>query len=106
MIEKMDWMQHVEESDFPESYGKINELIGFENTMKLVQNFSGGYLYVPKTDALIRNVRNRDILKRFQSGTTPQQLSQIYDLSVVQVYEIISKEEAKQRATPSPKSGK
>ena len=106
MIEKMDWMEHVEESDFPESYEKINKIIGFENTMKLVQNYSGDYLYVPKTDVLIRNVRNREILKHFQNGTTPQQLARIYDLSVVQVYEIISKEEAKQRATPSPKSGK
>lgn len=106
MIEKMNWMEHVEESDFPESYGKINEIIGFENTMKLVQNFSGGYLYVPKTDVLIRNVRNREILKKFQNSTTPQQLARIYDLSVVQVYEIINKELAKQRAKPPTTRGK
>lgn len=106
MIDKMEWMDHVEESDLPECYTKITEVVGLENAIKLVQNFSGDYLYVPKTDVLIRNVRNRDILKRFHNGTTAQQLARIYDLSVVQIYEIIKREEAKRRAERDAKDSK
>lgn len=91
MIEIPQWLHELQADDLPEQHQKIADAIGYEGLLSLVSAYGGDYLYVPKLDAIIKAVRDKRLLADHRSGMRPAQLAHKYDLSVVQVYEIIKR---------------
>ena len=94
MIEIPQWLRDTDPALLPEQHRKIAELIGYDKMLNLVSTYSGDYLYIPKLDAIIRAVRNKSLIEDHRTGTAPLELAHKYDLSVVQVYEIIKRAQA------------
>lgn len=46
----------------------VAELIGVENTLLLVERFGGTYILVPKCESIIREIRDNQIRKLYDSG--------------------------------------
>ena len=95
MIDIPKWMFDVVPDELPDTYQHIVDMIGYNNMLVLVANYSGGYLYVPKLDQLQRQMRDQNLMSDYANGRTPQQLAHKYNLSVVQVYEIIKQQNYK-----------
>lgn len=95
MIEIPKWMFEAEPDELPDTYQHIVDMVGYKNMLVLVANYSGGYLYVPKLDQLQRQLRDQKLMNDYTVGRTPQQLAHKYNLSVVQVYEIIKQQNYK-----------
>ncbi|MDD3401416.1 MAG: Mor transcription activator family protein [Eubacteriales bacterium] len=91
MIDIPSWVHDVELSELPEQYRRFAELIGYENTLQLVANYGGDYQYIPKLDGLIKLTRDKQLWHDFRQGIEPRILAHRYDLSIVQVYEIIKR---------------
>lgn len=95
MIEIPKWMYEANPDELPDVYQHIVDMVGYKGMLVLVANYSGGYLYVPKLDQLQRTMRDDNLMADYGIGRTPQQLAHKYNLSVVQVYEIIKKQNRK-----------
>lgn len=89
MIEIPKWMREVDIDKLPEVYKPLTELIGYENMLKMVALYGGTPYYVPKLDALQKALRDDQLMADYAAGRSPDQLARKYNLSVVQVYEII-----------------
>lgn len=89
MIDIPKWMFDVVPDNLPAPYQRIVDMVGYRNMLTLVANYSGDYLYIPKLDQLQRQLRDQNLMHDFAVGRTAQQLAHKYNLSVVQVYEII-----------------
>lgn len=95
MIDIPKWMLDAVPDDLPDTYQHIVDMVGYRNMLVLVANYSGGYLYVPKLDQLQRQLRDQNLMRDYGVGRTVQQLAHKYNLSVVQVYEIIKQQNLK-----------
>lgn len=89
MIDIPRWMRTVDREKLPDVYKQLTELIGYENMLTLIAHYGGTPLYVPKLDALQKALRDDHLMSDYAAGRTPDQLAHKYNLSVVQVYEII-----------------
>lgn len=54
----------------PGDLRELAELIGLENTMKVVDRWGGGYLLVAKCDELLREIRDNAIREEYDAGKT------------------------------------
>jgi Mor family transcriptional regulator len=88
-------MLEAKPDDLPASYQRIVDMVGYRNMLVLVANYSGDYLYIPKLDQLQRQLRDQNLMHDYAAGRTAQQLAHKYNLSVVQVYEIIKQQNIK-----------
>lgn len=95
MIEIPKWMIETVPDELPDVYQRIVDLIGYRSMLALISNYGGDYMYVPKLDQLQRVMRDDKLMADYIKGTTPDQLAHRYNLSVVQVYEIIKKQNKK-----------
>lgn len=57
------------------------DLIGKENTRKLVETFGGSYIYIPSAETLERKYRDINIYDNFLSGMSYTELRRKYQLS-------------------------
>ncbi len=92
-------MFDAEPDDLPTSYQRIVDVVGYRNMLLLVANYSGDYLYIPKLDQLQRQLRDQNLMHDYAAGRTAHQLAHKYNLSVVQVYEIIKNQNRKSGVT-------
>lgn len=95
MIDIPKWMYDATPDDLPEVYQRIVDLIGYRSMLALISNYGGDYMYVPKLDQLQRAMRDDKLMTEYIKGITPDQLAHRYNLSIVQVYEIIKKQNKK-----------
>lgn len=70
-----------------EIYELMIELIGFENTLKLAEVFSGETVFFKKIETLIRPGRNRKILEEF-NGYNFKELGKKYGLTEIAIRDI------------------
>lgn len=68
MKKKEEWTKDVKMEDLPESCQQLAQVIGVEETALLMQECGGTYLYIPKSDSLMRLTRDRAILKKYNQG--------------------------------------
>lgn len=75
---------------------EISEVIGKDNTMKLVERFSGEQIYIPVIKRVSIKERNNRILSDYRKGFTYAQLKNRYRLTERQIRNIISKHKESQ----------
>lgn len=51
----------------PGDLPRIARLIGLEHTVALINEFGGAWINIPKCDAILREIRNREIRAYFDS---------------------------------------
>jgi len=66
--------------DLPDPYNQMAELIGIENTVKIINNFGGLKIYFPKGELVIKRLRNGRIFKEY-NGRNLRQLAWKYGLT-------------------------
>ncbi len=85
----MDFLQEISIDDLPTAQREIAELIGLEAYLKLVVTYGGMRpLYIPKFTEIKREIRNRELCKKFD-GYNFQELAREYELTEVMVREIV-----------------
>lgn len=95
MIEIPKWMYDAVPDELPEVYQSLVDIVGYRGMLNLIANNGGDYRYIPKLDQLQRVMRDNKLMADYIKGITPDQLAHRYNLSVVQVYEIIKKQNKK-----------
>jgi Mor family transcriptional regulator len=75
-------------NDLPSEYRDVARLIGLDNALKLVREFSGVQLYVPRYDTVIRGPRDRAIKAEFD-GSNYKRLAVKYGLSESHTRQVI-----------------
>ncbi len=81
-------------NELPEPQRALAEAVGIDALMKFADNFGGERLYIPKSDSILRNMRDKRIREEF-NGYNIRELSRKYDLSTVQIRNIVRKSETK-----------
>lgn len=75
----------------PGDLRRVAELIGLDATLTLVRHFGGGYLVIPKCEALLRDIRNSEIRKAYDTDKfTIRQLAWRYKLTDRTVQSILN----------------
>lgn len=72
---------------------ELAEIVGLEAYRKLVENFGGCQIYIPKLEMTLKKIRNIEIRNSF-NGSNYRELAKKYHLSEKTVREIISGKEA------------
>lgn len=73
--------------DLPDIYYTISNEIGLENTLKLAKLIGGEYIYLPKSETILKSLRNRQIQKEF-NGYNYKHLGKKYNLTEIQIRNI------------------
>ena len=82
-------MTEIKSKDVPEKYQQLVDAIGFENFLQLSCNFGGTEVYIPKSDMLVKAIRNDRIKQEFNGGNY-KELALKYNLSESQIRNIIN----------------
>lgn len=72
--------KHITITDLPSEMRAIAKIIGLESAIKLIFNFSGESIYIPKYKTITLNLRNMLIRREFD-GTNVKALAAKYNLS-------------------------
>lgn len=64
------------------------EIVGEDKFLEIARMYGGNNVYVPTYKSVIRNARNREIIKRY-NGVNASQLAKEYGMSVNQLKRII-----------------
>ncbi|TCL43204.1 Mor transcription activator family protein [Harryflintia acetispora] len=76
-----DWIKDLTVDMLPEGPARqIAEAVGVENLVRLAELFGGTTFYMPKTDSLIRPVRDARIKEEF-SGYNTAELAKQYNVT-------------------------
>ncbi|MFZ6655643.1 Mor transcription activator family protein [Undibacterium sp. TJN19] len=83
--------------DFPKSetglgaqtFALLAEVVGMSNAQRLCQHFGGERLYIPNLAKQFRDGRNRNIVAKYNNGTTVRELMREHGLSDRQVWNIL-----------------
>lgn len=81
-------LEHIDISDIPEPHQPVVSLIGLDNFLKLCQYAMGDELYLPMQDSILRNVRNRLIVREYNGCNVPE-LSRKYNLTPRHIKNIV-----------------
>lgn len=82
-------MTEIKSKDVPEKYQQLVAAIGFENFLQLSCSFGGTEVYIPKSDMLVKAIRNDRIKQEFNGGNY-KELALKYNLSESQIRNIIN----------------
>lgn len=85
----MSTLDSLQMEDLNEEWQQIALIIGLGNTRKLLMEFSGCTIYVPKRDDIERERRNRRIRAEF-NGYNFRTLARKYDLTEVTIRTIVA----------------
>ena len=83
-------LEFVNESDVPETYKPILNLIGIENFMKLCKYAMGDEIYFPMQESILRNTRKRLIIQDY-TGDHVSDLSRKYNLTQTRIRGIVKR---------------
>lgn len=78
--------------DIPERYQKIVKITGIPKFVELSNYARGDELYFPKVENIISAARNRRIRKEYSQGSSDKELSDRYNLTIKQIWNIIKDE--------------
>jgi len=78
----------IRREDVPEEYRDLAGALGLEAFLRLTRLFGGQSLYIPKTESLEREARDRDIRARFD-GKNYRALAARFHLSERQIRKIL-----------------
>ena len=67
---------------------ELIDIIGYDNTVKLVSYFGGTAIYIPKIDRAFRTLRNRRIMREFD-GVNSKYLARKFGVSESTVRSIV-----------------
>ncbi|MDL2217398.1 hypothetical protein LJC27_01920 [Christensenellaceae bacterium OttesenSCG-928-M15] len=76
--------------DIATRYRPLAEMLTLDGFLQLVQAHGGSALYIPKDDAIIKNLRDEEICAAFDAGTPIRELARKYNLSDRQIRKIIA----------------
>lgn len=95
----MSALENVRLEDLEEEQQDVAGLIGLDNYKKLMAEYGGVSIYIPKADRLERQERNDRIKAEFD-GYNFRELAVKYGLTEVSIRSIVSEEVRKTRARP------
>lgn len=101
----MDRTDMVLESEH-ETIIELVDLIGAENTRKLVDTFSGSHIYIPSVETVERKYRDMNIYEDFLSGMSYSELRHKYKLSEKTIRAIVNVEREKERRSENERKRK
>ncbi len=81
----------VPKKEGSQTYAALVDLVGADGTAKLCKQFGGDSLYVPRCDMIDLDRRNREIVTKYNAGTSVWNLSSEYVLSDRQIWNILKK---------------
>ena len=85
-------IQQTTIGDISERYREIVEIVGIEKFIELSNYARGDELYFPKAENIVGPARNRRIKKEYAQGSSDKELSDKYDLTVKQIWNILKDE--------------
>jgi Mor family transcriptional regulator len=77
-------------SDSLETFLDILSIIGADGAWKLVREYGGSQIYIPKVAIIFRPIRDNLLREEFDEGANYQDLARKYDLSVSHVRSILA----------------
>ena len=86
----MNLFQDITLQDLSEEQREIAELIGLEKYLKMVESFGGEAIYIPKSDGLLKTVRNRLIREDWEAGKSYRLLAKKYHLTKNTIIAIVN----------------
>lgn len=78
--------------DIPERYHEIVEIIGIPKFVQLSNYARGDEVYFPKVENIVSAARNRRIRKEYKGGSSDKELSDKYNLTIKQIWNILKDE--------------
>ncbi len=87
----MDEMKVISDSD-NEAIATLRQIVGVQNTVKIVKQCGGAFLYIPLMKSLVKEERNEAIYSDYLSGTSYKEIALKHSLATATVRDIISKE--------------
>lgn len=87
-----DWKRNIAPDALPEQYRKFADTLGIETAIAICEQFGGEVLYIPTTRDIINNVRNPELLRRYNAGESPKALCEEYGIGRTTFYRIIKRE--------------
>ncbi|MDY7001973.1 MAG: Mor transcription activator family protein [Thermodesulfobacteriota bacterium] len=69
---------------------RLSRLLGRKNARRLAQTYAGETLKIPKPDAVLRQIREKDILRRKKNGEPVSRLARDYNLTHRRVMQILA----------------
>ncbi|MDP1980496.1 Mor transcription activator family protein [Undibacterium sp.] len=83
--------------DFPKSetglgaqtFAALAEVVGMQSAQRLCNHFGGERLYIPNLAQQYRQERNKNIVTKYNTGSTVRELMREYGLSDRRVWEIL-----------------
>lgn len=82
-------LEQVKMSDLPDGQKEVALLIGLDNYKKLIKEYGGVTIYIPKSDGFELAYRNIQIRNEF-NGYNYRELAKKYGLSEVRVRSIVN----------------
>lgn len=76
-------------SSFPEDLQAVAQKIGFDNLIKLMDDFQSTDIYFPRLERITATIRNNIIYDEF-NGSNYKELAQKHKLSSRYIYDIIA----------------
>lgn len=89
---KENWTEEVTIDMLPELYQQVVSVIGIRNFLALCREIGGTNLYVPKSESVIRPIRDKRIKAEF-NGSNYKELAIKYNLCERWVRDIINPKE-------------
>ena len=80
----------IDDEDIPEITRTLVDLIGYDETLRIIAYFGGQSLYVPKWERAFKAIRDRRILREFD-GFNHKQLARQYGVSESTIRLIVGK---------------
>lgn len=80
--------ENLRADDLEDKYKEIADIVGFENLIKLVENYAGNSVYIPQKYELYRHEMYKAILDEYD-GTNIKRLATDYGISEKTVYNIL-----------------
>lgn len=90
--ESLEWVEMLNESDFPDLYARIARKVGKRNAVIIGLEFQGTVLQFPKLDKPLAIIRNKKIKEEYARGATYRELAVKYCLTERWVRKIIEED--------------
>lgn len=74
--------------DIPDGMKNMVDILGIDKFVEVSKLYGGGLVYIPLYSSLLREARNREIIKRY-NGINARQLGDEYGISLSHVNRII-----------------
>jgi len=81
-------MEDIRIEDIPEEFVGIAKFMGINKIIEFCNEYGGIAIYFPSKKTLLRNGRNREIIKMY-NGKNIKDLARAFEISEVQVRNII-----------------